>query len=77
VVRRLQATPSHRQPLLPWHAEGRLMLRRGLYKSLTGEIVWLLYEIDGYVHVQNRTTGKAERIARVLFVTLYEFHSET
>lgn len=53
------------------------MLRRGLYKSLTGEIVWLLYELDGHVHVQNRTTGKAERIAHVLFVTFYEFHSET
>lgn len=53
------------------------MMRRGNYQHmLTGEVVWLLYELDGQVNFQHRSTGAVERLAVVLFTTLYQWHSE-
>lgn len=54
------------------------MRRRGLYKHLiTGDVWWLLYELDGHVNVQSRATGKVERMPGVMFDLLYHWHRET
>lgn len=52
------------------------MRRRGLYRQIGGRLVWLLYELDGYVHVQHRADGKIERIDGSIFDLFYEWHSE-
>lgn len=52
------------------------MLKRGLYKSVTGELVWLMYELDGKVTYNVRSTGKTDSMPSELFTVFYVYHSE-
>lgn len=54
-----------------------MALRRGIYKELfTGNLYWLLYELDGKVHAQSRKTGEITSWPDALFAVMFTWHSE-
>ena len=53
------------------------MLKRGFYQELvSGKLFWLLYELDGRVHVRDESNGRV-RIDAALFRVLYTWQSES
>lgn len=54
-----------------------MALRRGMYRELiTGDLFWLLYELDGHVNVQHKRTGKVVRVEAKQFALFFQWHSE-